>query len=668
MMSWAVPLTGSKGEVILGGYDSWAIEVSPDDQFMATISYGSGIHIWDIHTGELVSNLYSPAFTDSSLTYYNWASFSNDGSQIAVAGYPPSVWDVKKGVKIRDLATPIDVVIGKVGYHPQRDILVGSDSVRLYTWNAITGELLNVLSPQEREFSLPQSIRSIFRFKRLTIPPTLAVLEVIMPTDEEGLIIDQESFFVLWDSMTQSVIQKRKRDKGFEGADFSSDTRTLLVSLWDRVLIFDTVSGQQIDEIPTLKFDTREGSNSIVQMGFSFDDSVIGIRNVWSAQFFNRANSAEIKRLISENNNTSGWDALAFQFLHRSSHVLLGATDHVYLCDYGLDKEGRVRSYHNGLHTDRVREVDYSPDGTTLLTTDSHAVYFWDLVSGTQISQIPNINQAQFLSNQEIIGIDNQNRIVQYQVNGQLIRETAPFDSTLTQFHPSNSPLLALQEWNAPNINFLDITSNQIVHTLVPPAAKYFRSMALSPTGKYFLVSLFNSSYNDFSCTLYETENFNPLYTFTVPTWPEQMVISKDEEVFALLLVGDFLTGDTYQTVEIRDLRTGEVATRIINILSDLGNDGVFDIDFSPNNRWVAVNTRRNIGKVYDRSTGKELLRLKTRLMETDDASYYNYSPLRFSPNNQALIIGYSDGTARIWDLSPLYQGLSDVGYFEQYQ
>ena len=74
-----------------------------------------------------------------------------------------------------------------------------------------------------------------------------------------------------------------------------------------------------------------------------------------------------------------------------------------------------------------------------------------------------------------------------------------------------------------------------------------------------------------------------------------------------------------------------------------------FDVAFTPDSRVLAVPASVNSGDVilYDVSSARELRRL-----EGTDTTYVQAQVLTFTPDGASLVVGYNNGTARIWRTS----------------
>ena len=70
---------------------------------------------------------------------------------------------------------------------------------------------------------------------------------------------------------------------------------------------------------------------------------------------------------------------------------------------------------------------------------------------------------------------------------------------------------------------------------------------------------------------------------------------------------------------------------------------GVVDIAYSPNGKKIATASSDSTAKIWDATTGKELLTLTGHSAEL--------RPVTFSPDGKFLATGSGDNTAKVWDV-----------------
>lgn len=130
-------------ELLTSGNASMAI--APDGKSLATGSQDGSIKVWDMTTGQILSELTGHEASISSLSY------SPDGRLIASASWDGSValWDLRRSIKVMTLTGHTDSVIG-AQFTPDGGFLLSrSLDGTVRKWDVTSGELVQVLDVPE---------------------------------------------------------------------------------------------------------------------------------------------------------------------------------------------------------------------------------------------------------------------------------------------------------------------------------------------------------------------------------------------------------------------------------------------------------------------------------------------------------------------------------------
>jgi WD40 repeat protein len=112
--------------------------------------------------------------------------------------------------------------------------------------------------------------------------------------------------------------------------------------------------------------------------------------------------------------------------------------------------------------------------------------------------------------------------------------------------------------------------------------------------------------------------------------------------------------GDHVGIVDVASMKTdrGIVVPKEIGVPGD-ANASVDRVAYSADGRFLA-SARGSVAYVWDAKTGKELLRLKPKLVGENryaEGHAGTILALRFTPNGQALLTSGTDSSVRMWDL-----------------
>ncbi len=281
-------------------------------------------------------------------------------------------------------------------------------------------------------------------------------------------------------------------------------------------------------------------------------------------------------------------------------------------------------------HTNKVRAVAFSPDGTQALTgSEDNTARLWNIRTGSQIMV--------FTGHQDWV---NQ---VAFSPNGQFVL-TASFDHTARLWNRHTGHMVQCLHGHTKHVHSIafspdgtyivtgssdmtarlwDTHTGKEIRAFTGHADEIF-CVAFSPGGKYIL-----TGYKGAEVWMWETATAKPLRRFRGHTGTIYAVaFSPDRKTV--------LTGSGDTTARLWDIRTGEE-------LQSFGahTTQVRDVAFSPNGRYILTGSLDRTVRLWNMRTGKE-----QRIFHAG----VTYS-VAFASNGLSILTGSSDQVARLWDL-----------------
>ena len=198
-----------------------AVAVSPDSSLVAAAGEGTGVTVWNRHTGQVVAELTGHGDVVSGL------AFSPDGKAIATGSYDKTVklWDVTTGKERRTLAGHTGWVFA-VAFSPDgKTIATGSYDKTVRLWDAATGTPLAAW----RDHSA--GVRTV----------------AFSPDGRLLASAGGDRIILVWDVAAGKVVQSLKGHKGtVRSVAFAPDGQTLASGSEDRtVKVWDVAAGQE---------------------------------------------------------------------------------------------------------------------------------------------------------------------------------------------------------------------------------------------------------------------------------------------------------------------------------------------------------------------------------------------------------------------------------------
>lgn len=349
------------------GEQSWGAEsvsFSPDGNTMATYNHAGILHLWDVATYELLKTFENPPELIDHINSDANITFSPDGSTIVTLTYNTVshkqalyLWDVPTST-LRDILRGPYFWVEYMSYSPDGNTLVVTTDPGIFLWDVATGEIRdrlvgNVLNPQT----------------------------AISP-DGKTLATGR----VLWDLSTgrrkdpvlhnPNVFLSRIGTTAIENVLFSPDGRTLAISEFNTVMLFDVATGTLLHTI-----DGHVGRpQNVESMAFSPDSSLLATGSVHYSLgkgelfLWNVTTGQRKKNFIEHVGNV-----YSLSFSPDGKILAVGIDDTVHLMDAATGEISNIfpRKGRN------VYSLSFSPDGKILATGSDDKVRLWDVATGT---------------------------------------------------------------------------------------------------------------------------------------------------------------------------------------------------------------------------------------------------------------------------------------------
>jgi WD40 repeat protein/DNA-binding CsgD family transcriptional regulator len=562
-----------------------------------------------------------------------------------------------------------DSIVYDVAYHPDGEHMVttGWDG-RINIWDIITGEVFQSIQHET--------------FREMAINTSGTLVAAVGAGDT----------VLLWNLETGETVELVTGDDAQQRAPaFNRDGTLLLTSGGGIVHVWDVETYQLLHS-----FEIYDGGR-ILRNNFSPDESLVvtcatlGQVKIWE---FATGQLVQTLEHPADEQGQVPW-IFTCQFLPDSNRVITGsaaAESWIYLWDWrageilwqvevpghvqdialspdgrwfvaGMNnymanpaevhlrdlKTGSLLRVYNG-HTQRVRNVAYSSDGTAFLTaSDDRTVTLWPVMweGSLRTLFVPGITSS------------------------------GPEASTLA-VHPQQplAAVVALVDSAGrfdPKISIVNYVTGEVVHMLDGHNVS-IGSLTFSPDGRLLIVGGQNTVVEWFDQTAYiwEIETGELFYTFDgLEGWlrdatfhPEGGIIAVADAAAIRLVLWDGAASEVLRVLDGRvhavvfspdgemlysdsedgsllqwDVHSGEMIRRFE------GQPGsVLDLDISADGQRLASASREGIGLIWDTTTGRVLHHL-----EGHTGIVYS---VQFSPDNRHIVTSSADGTAILWDVA----------------
>ncbi|HET9590518.1 MAG TPA: TIR domain-containing protein [Anaerolineales bacterium] len=355
------------------------VEISPNGQWIATTGDDRTVRLWNAATGAEILQI--PLRAGGSVL-----AFSADGNHLVSGDQigAINVWDIAE-MTVPASYVSLNGLAGNVTYSPSGTLIVASDA--RYIWRLTPESVSNQrLAPEDAE-------RMNFRsdLKDVIVSPDSRWLGALtqgsqvnvyriqdrtvkglrIPTNIRAIAFSPDSLALITGDVNGKVQAWNVNDTGFikdlleeeSGVlALAAQGNLLAVGLKDSIAILDITTEQELPGIQA------PGDHSL--LAFSADGSLLasgnssGQINVWKSQDgqFSAAGSFTKEQAVSLALNPQG------------TVLAIGTASYVYLIDLTTGEEvGRIP------HRDSVRDLAFSPDGSSLATASSSAIQFWDV-------------------------------------------------------------------------------------------------------------------------------------------------------------------------------------------------------------------------------------------------------------------------------------------------
>ena len=357
---------------------------SPDGSRVVTTSGDKTAKVWDSNTGAVLCTLNGHSAHVAS------ASFSPDGSRIVTGGgdYSVRVWNSLTGEPQLTLRGNItddtftSVMFGAAGSQIMASHLPGA----LKVWNAENGVEIRTLDLRHKTAIFADSRTKDDRLGRVKLSP---IWMAQFSPDESRIVTRGMDDARVWDAKSGAELVTLKGHKNLlQSASFSPDGSTVVTASFDKTAkIWDAKTGA---EILTLK----GHYNSVHSAAFSPDGSrVVTSSSDMTAKIWDANTSAEVYRL-----NTGLWAKTASWSPDGTRIVAnIAARRGASILDAKIGTEiHKLKG-----HTDDVRSVSFSPDGSRVVSASrDKTAKVWDAKSGAELLTLKghsaSVNSATF--------------------------------------------------------------------------------------------------------------------------------------------------------------------------------------------------------------------------------------------------------------------------------
>ncbi|KAG8742142.1 POC1 centriolar protein A [Ceratobasidium sp. 423] len=347
----------------------WSMAISPDGDRIAAGSDNGSIHVYDIHTGAIISGPFN-GHTSTVLS----VAFSPDGTHIVSCSSDKTViiWDSHSGNIVAGPLHRHKSDVWSVAFSPDGSRVVsGSDDESVIVWDIHSGHI--ILGPLKEHTGEINSV-------------------AFSPDSQLIASGSSDHTIILWDAYTGTAKAKpfRGHTHGVTGVAFSPDRRHLASCSYDKTIrVWDIQTGTIIGQ----PFEGHKGR--IWSIAFSADGSYIisgGDRDDQTIVVWETHTGSVV--LGPLHGHTRGITSVGF--LPDGSRVVSCSPDSTIRIWDIQSKDGHT-SQPNALEV-LVCPIAFSPDCTHFISNTSNgALRLWDTHTGSPISR-PFVGQAQLES------------------------------------------------------------------------------------------------------------------------------------------------------------------------------------------------------------------------------------------------------------------------------
>lgn len=595
------------------------------------------------------------------------ARFSPDGSRVVTSAEDGTVvvWDAEAGVEITRLVGHSDYVESVV-FSPDGNWLAsGSGDEQVKIWDAITGALVATFDEGTSEYNE-------FAISSITFSPDSETLAAAFRKHGDTFMEDGEGYVKLWDVGSGELLATLgQRKVNITSVDFNHDGTLLATGAEDNtILLWDVASGAAVqtleahtDWVQSVSFspdglqvasgsvdttirlwDSASGnllrtlnghSSSVNSVSFSPSGEFVASGAGYGTHYWHSANGEE-----AGDTAVKLWDAASGALIvtlegHTNQvRSVAFSPDGTRLASASRDNAVKLWDVEDGMllatfqgHLDSVNGVAFSPDGAQLASGSSdHTIKLWDIASGEEVDTLMS---GGWIS-------DNP-----FPPDGSRLLTTPMYSGAIVWDVVSGERLIAFDEASPMKTAFFSLDGQNIFTVpesgsvtiwdaksgdkdLALPQADIEGYVSMSPNGQYLITSpLFSNGIEVWSTATGELLN-----TLMHEDDFRRAAFSSDSE--------RLVTTSQDETVVIWDVSSGEA-------LQSLGTADLVDhVVFSPDGTLIVTTYWRGGASIWDAISGEHVIDLQS----SDSASLAS-----FSPDGIHIVMAVEEGAA-LWDAS----------------